>query len=293
MCIQRGDHRMPYLCKSFATNEPYIQLRIWEKETSKITHSMPLHTPTNCLVYLVPMTDFLRDWDQQITSQSKIMHPMPPRAPRLPEFPYRFGPNSRSPVRVGSTDLLCEWDQQISFASGIKGSRELINRVWCHQLWFTDQQSWNSVDQLSWSLDPTRKGDLLIPLAKKIGNWDQIGLLMFSVDVDPLIPLARDQQTSSKSNIVHPSWLCHPVLHFFSPSTLPVDSASPCVTTNPRAEEAWSTGWRRPIGYLKLQVIFCRRATNWRVLLQKMSCKDKASCAFTPPCVGYDVRYCL
>ena len=38
-----------------------------------------------------------------------------------------------------------------------------------------------------------------------------------------------------------------------------------------------STGWRRPIGCLKLQVMFRKRATNLRALLRKMTCKDKAS----------------
>ena len=37
------------------------------------------------------------------------------------------------------------------------------------------------------------------------------------------------------------------------------------------------TGWRRPIGCLKLQVMFRKRATNYRALLQKMTFKDKAS----------------
>ena len=37
------------------------------------------------------------------------------------------------------------------------------------------------------------------------------------------------------------------------------------------------TGWRRPIGYLKLQVIFCKRATNCRALLRKMTYEDKVS----------------
>jgi len=35
------------------------------------------------------------------------------------------------------------------------------------------------------------------------------------------------------------------------------------------------TGWRKPIGCLKLQVIFLKRATTCRALLQKMTCKDK------------------
>ena len=33
-----------------------------------------------------------------------------------------------------------------------------------------------------------------------------------------------------------------------------------------------STGWRRPIGCLKLQVIFRKRATNYRALLREMTC---------------------
>ena len=36
------------------------------------------------------------------------------------------------------------------------------------------------------------------------------------------------------------------------------------------------TGWRRPIGCLKLQVIFRKSATNYRALLQKMTYEDKA-----------------
>jgi len=44
------------------------------------------------------------------------------------------------------------------------------------------------------------------------------------------------------------------------------------------------TGWRRPIGCLKLQVILHKRATNYRALLRKMTCKDKASYGSSPPC---------
>jgi len=45
-----------------------------------------------------------------------------------------------------------------------------------------------------------------------------------------------------------------------------------------------ATGWRRLIGCLKLQVIFRKRATNYKFLLRKMTYKDKASCDSTPPC---------
>jgi len=45
------------------------------------------------------------------------------------------------------------------------------------------------------------------------------------------------------------------------------------------------TGWWRPIGYLRLKVIFRKRDTNSRALLQKMTYKDKASYGSSPPCI--------
>jgi len=50
-------------------------------------------------------------------------------------------------------------------------------------------------------------------------------------------------------------------------------------------EAICGTGWRRPIGFLKLQVIFCKRATNYRAILRKMNSKGKASYDSTPPCI--------
>jgi len=44
------------------------------------------------------------------------------------------------------------------------------------------------------------------------------------------------------------------------------------------------TGWQRPSGCLKLQVLFRKRATNYRALLWKMTYEDKASYDSTPPC---------
>ena len=38
-----------------------------------------------------------------------------------------------------------------------------------------------------------------------------------------------------------------------------------------------TTHWRTPIVCLDLQVIFRKRATNYRALSRKMTCKDKAS----------------
>jgi len=43
-----------------------------------------------------------------------------------------------------------------------------------------------------------------------------------------------------------------------------------------------NTGWQRPIGCLKLQVIFRKRATDFRALLRKMTYKDKASYGSSP-----------
>jgi len=45
------------------------------------------------------------------------------------------------------------------------------------------------------------------------------------------------------------------------------------------------TGWRRLIGSLKLQIIFHKRATKYRSLLQKMTYKDKGSYESLPPCM--------
>jgi len=45
-----------------------------------------------------------------------------------------------------------------------------------------------------------------------------------------------------------------------------------------------TTGWRRPIGCLKLQVISRKRATNYRALLWKMTFKDTTWYVSSPPC---------
>jgi len=44
------------------------------------------------------------------------------------------------------------------------------------------------------------------------------------------------------------------------------------------------TGWRRLIGSPKLQIIFHKRAIKYRLLLRKMTCKDKGSYESWPPC---------
>jgi len=45
-----------------------------------------------------------------------------------------------------------------------------------------------------------------------------------------------------------------------------------------------ATGWRRLIGSPKLQIIFHKRASKYRLLLRKTTYKDKGSHDSTPPC---------
>jgi len=54
-----------------------------------------------------------------------------------------------------------------------------------------------------------------------------------------------------------------------------------------------STGWRRLRGCLKLQVIFRKRATNYRALLRKMTYEDKASYDSTPPSILHSLHSLL
>jgi len=53
------------------------------------------------------------------------------------------------------------------------------------------------------------------------------------------------------------------------------------------------TGWRRPITCLELQVIFRKRATNYRALLPKITYQDKASYDSSPPCTHFWVLLCV
>ena len=45
------------------------------------------------------------------------------------------------------------------------------------------------------------------------------------------------------------------------------------------------TGWRRLIGSPKLQIIFHKRVSKYRTLLQEMTYKDKGSYESSPPCM--------
>jgi len=71
----------------------------------------------------------------------------------------------------------------------------------------------------------------------------------------------------------------------------PLNLLSTCHSLSWIRLAAHNTRWRRPIGCLKLQVIFRRKAIQYRLLLRKMTYKDKASYDSTPPCTR--TRYYL
>jgi len=89
-----------------------------------------------------------------------------------------------------------------------------------------------------------------------------------------------------------PQWLLqHKQYHIMS-ICVHVCNVLPCIVTHWSALQhvallctISSTGRRRLIGCLKLQLIFRKRATNYGALLQKITCKDKASYVSTPPCM--------
>ena len=80
------------------------------------------------------------------------------------------------------------------------------------------------------------------------------------------------------------------------------DSTPPCISRTHFGHTFWlsqdislthshilvetNTGLRRPIGCLKLQIIFRKRAINYRAFVRKMTCKDKAFFESAPPCIS-------
>jgi len=59
-----------------------------------------------------------------------------------------------------------------------------------------------------------------------------------------------------------------------------------CISTSNSVLLCVCTGWRRLIGSPKLQIIFHKRATKYRSLLQKMTYKDKGSYESSPPLIS-------
>jgi len=57
-----------------------------------------------------------------------------------------------------------------------------------------------------------------------------------------------------------------------------------CHSSYIRDTECVGTGWQGPIACLELQVVFRKRATNYRTLLRKMTYEEKAFYGSSPPC---------
>ena len=71
--------------------------------------------------------------------------------------------------------------------------------------------------------------------------------------------------------------------------TLPMPTHT-CVPWHYSKAHMRDTGWSRPIGCLKLQVMFLKRATKHRALLRKINFKDEASYGSSPPCTLLHIR---
>ena len=76
-----------------------------------------------------------------------------------------------------------------------------------------------------------------------------------------------------------------PSLHILRDCTRQTPKLSSCSYMRCSHMRYSYTGWRRLIGSPKLQIIFHKRATKYRSLLRKMTCKDKGSYESSPPCI--------
>ena len=111
-------------------------------------------------------------------------------------------------------------------------------------------------------------------------------------------PTQSTKSTKSRNSISSASILMKSKYHFCVPveslqgdalaaSSLETASVSVCIyvtwllqmwcTDESMTSKDMSTRWRRPVGCLKLQVIFRKGATDYRALLRKMTYEDKAS----------------
>jgi len=86
-----------------------------------------------------------------------------------------------------------------------------------------------------------------------------------------------------KSDLLHP-WFIRVTWRFHACN----------VTDSHVRRDPFTTGWRRRIISPKLQIIFHKRATKYRSLLQKMTYKDKGSHECSAPCsVIYNIFACV
>ena len=106
------------------------------------------------------------------------------------------------------------------------------------------------------------------------------------------------KEPTNRSHPILPYSLTHAHTHFCTRRLSHAHTTHTC--TNPQTlahlhacanslARVLSTGWRRLIGSPKLQIIFHKRATEYRSLLLNMTFKDKGSCESLPPCIAHEL----
>ena len=100
------------------------------------------------------------------------------------------------------------------------------------------------------------------------------------------VPHMNESRIEPTSHITQTNESCHTYEWVTSHKNESCRTCNKRVMSHIQKSHVTHTGWRRPIGCLKLQVIVHKRTTNYRALLRKMNYKDKASCDSTSPCTA-------
>jgi len=91
------------------------------------------------------------------------------------------------------------------------------------------------------------------------------------------VALLRHECNLYENAFVHMTHAFVYVTHAFGFASCKCKGMCNVRSCNTEWRRSCNTGWRRPIGCRNLQIIFRKRATNYRALLRKMTYKDKAS----------------
>ena len=119
-------------------------------------------------------------------------------------------------------------------------------------------------------------GRLLIYHKRRMSIWVQGHFLQMSPIIDGFFLGTQRDPPSTKRN----PCATHHIQHEMNALQ---HTATHCNTLQHEMDACMGTGWRRPIGCLKLQVYFRKTAIFYRALLQEMTYIDKASTGSSPP----------